>query len=303
MSSPSRLFIFGLGYTGLMTARHFKARGYHVSGTVRSIEKARQIEAKHDIPVFTFDDNRPLKSKADLLDADYILSTVPPVRDEMDYPDAVLRHHLEDFKHPNHPPKWIGYLSSTGVYGDTQGEWVDENAPLLGNRVPGRVIADRGWQEAFALEDLPVHIFRLPGIYGPGRSTLERAAEGRAARIAAPGHVFSRIHVEDIISALELSIAKPNPGAIYNIADNEPSSAADVSAYAHKLLGMDPPPLTPLEHAGLSPIGKSFYQECRRVKNDKAKHDIGWSPKYPSYKEGLQACLKCFSEDKRSTFT
>lgn len=294
-STTPRLFIFGLGYTGLFAARHFKAQGWHVSGTVRRAEKARQLQQDHGLTAYPFDDGAPLQSRNDLLDADYILITIPPTKDE-DHPDAVLKHHLEEFKHPNHPPKWIGYLSSTGVYGDTNGEWVDEASPLLGSRVPGRVIADRGWQEAFALDDLPIHIFRLPGIYGPGRSTLERAANGKAARISAPGHVFSRIHVEDIVSALALSMSTPNPGAIYNIADNEPTSGAEVSAFAHELLGLAPPPLVTLEDAGLSPAGKRFYQECRRVNNDKAKNEIGWMPKYPSYKEGLQACLKEFSQ-------
>lgn len=295
MTNTPRLFIFGLGYTGLFTARHFKAQGWHVSGTVRRQDKANQLKAEHDLTAFPFDETSPLRAKGDLLDADYILITIPPTKDE-DHPDAVLKHHLEDFKHPNHPPKWIGYLSSTGVYGDTQGEWVDESSPLLGSRVPNRVITDRGWQEAYALEDLPVHIFRLPGVYGPGRSTLERAANGKAARISAPGHVFSRIHVEDIVSALALSMEKPKPGSIYNIADNHPTSGADVSVYAHELLGLTPPPLVSLEEADLSPAGKRFYQECRRVKNEKAKNEIGWHPKYPSYKEGLQACLKEFSQ-------
>lgn len=294
MTPSPRLFIFGLGYTGLHAAQYFKALGWHVSGTVRSAEKAEKLTDEHDITCHVFNGTHPLETRADLLDADCILISIPPHPSD-EHSDPVLEHHLNDLKHPSHPPKWIGYLSSTGVYGHTDGEWVDENAPLKGTRVPARISADRAWQEAFAMEDLPVHIFRLPGIYGPGRSTLERALASKAPRIQVPGHVFSRIHVDDIISALELSMNSPAPGNIYNIADDQPSSGAEVSLFAHELLGKTPPALTPLDDALISEAGKRFYQECRRVKNDKAKKELGWTPKFPNYQAGLRSCLSHLS--------
>lgn len=285
----NRLFIFGLGYTGLRAALSFKAKGWQVVGTVTSADKAAQLSNQHGFPVHVFNGQAPLAHKADLMESGFILSTIPP-QTNGEACDPVLRHHLADLLHPSHILEWVGYLSSTGVYGDSEGEWVDESAPLLGTRVPERIVADRAWQEACAFDDLPAHIFRLPGIYGPKRSALERALEGKAHRINLPDHVFSRIHVDDIVGALEASMARPSPGAIFNVADDEPASSADVNALAHELLELPIPPLINLEDAPLSPMGRRFYAECRRVSNGKIKRHLNWQPRYPSYREGLRSC-------------
>ena len=182
------------------------------------------------------------------------------------------------------PARWIGYLSSTGVYGDAQGAWVDESAPLLGRR-SGRIAADLAWQ---ALPN--ARVFRLPGIYGPSRSAVDRLKAGPVARIDLPGHVFSRIHVDDIVAALIASLTHGPPG-VYNIADDEPAPGEAVTAHAARLLGQTPDPLVSLEQASLSPMGRAFYGENRRVANGKMTRDLGVRLRYPDYRAGLAACL------------
>jgi len=179
--------------------------------------------------------------------------------------------------------KRLGYLSSTGVYGDTGGAWVDESAPVGGGRRSARVTADAAWQ---ALRS-DVRVFRLPGIYGPGRSALDRVADGKAHRIDLPGQVFSRIHVDDIVSGVIAALKGP-PG-IYNLADDQPASQNAVIGHACDLLGLPHPPLQTIEEAGLSPAARAFYTEKRRVANGKAKRLLGWAPSYPDYRAGLRA--------------
>ncbi|MFN4220705.1 MAG: SDR family NAD(P)-dependent oxidoreductase, partial [Novosphingobium meiothermophilum] len=181
------------------------------------------------------------------------------------------------------PLRWIGYLSSTGVYGDAGGAWVDESAPVGTGRRSARTEADLAWQ---ALSD-QVRVLRLPGIYGPGRSALDRVAEGRAHRIAIAGQVFSRVHVDDIASGVIASFA--GPAGVYNLADDLPCSQNEVIAEAARLLGVAPPPMQTLEEANLSPMALAFYAENRRVANGKARRVLGWSPAYPTYREGLRA--------------
>ena len=164
---------------------------------------------------------------------------------------------------------WLGYLSTTGVYGDRAGGWVDENSELRpsGPRGQRRVAAEAGWQGLWRRRGVPVHIFRLAAIYGPGRSPFDALRAGTARRIAKPGQVFSRIHVDDLAGVLVASIARPRPGAIYNVCDDEPAAPEAVVAHAASLLGLPAPPLVPFEAAGLSPMARSFYDDNKRVSN------------------------------------
>lgn len=254
-----RMFIFGLGYTAARFAADLKAREWEVistgsAGTLR------------------FDDVTNVRLA--LADADQVLSSVPPGADG----DPVLQAYGADLD-----GKKLTYLSSTGVYGDTQGAWVDESAPTGTGRRTARAEADAEWLARGA------RVLRLPGIYGPGRSALERVEDGKAHRIALEDQVFSRVHVDDIVSAAVLALDAP-PGA-YNIADDLPCSQNEVIEHACRLLGRPFPPLLSLDEAGLSPMARAFYAENRRVANGKARRVLGWQPRYPSYREGLAALL------------
>jgi len=190
-------------------------------------------------------------------------------------------------------PEWIGYLSTTGVYGDRRGGWVFEGSRLAAQSVEAgrRVGAERDWREVGRGMGLTVTVFRLPGIYGPGRSALDRLRAGEARRIVSPGQVFSRIHVDDLASGLAASIAHPRAGGIYNLCDDEPAPNSDVIAYAAGLLGVPAPPEIRLDEAGLSPQALRFYAESKRVSNALAKAELGWRPEFPTYREGLSAML------------
>lgn len=256
----SRFFIFGLGYSAGFIARRLAAQGWEVVSTGRE-------------GTLAFDDEGTVRLA--LADASHVLSSVPPGGEGL---DPVLDRYGEALR-----GKWLGYLSSTGVYGDTGGAWVDESAPTGAGRRSARTEADAEWLK------LGARVFRLPGIYGPGRSALERVSEGKAHRIALPGQVFSRIHVEDIASGVLAGLTAPE-GA-YNLADDLPCSQNAVIEEASRLLGLAPPPLQTLDGAQLSPMARAFYAENRRVANGKAKRVLGWAPAYPTYREGLQACL------------
>ncbi|MBA2934879.1 SDR family NAD(P)-dependent oxidoreductase [Sphingomonas sp. CGMCC 1.13654] len=257
------ILIFGLGYTASRLAERWRATGWTVLGTRR--------EASAD--AMAFEDEESVRIA--IAGATHILSSVPP-----DDGDPVLYRYGALL--PDHR---LGYLSSTGVYGDTRGAWVDESAPTGSGRRSARAEADAQWLERGA------RVFRLPGIYGPGRSALDRVAEGRAQRIDLPGQVFSRIHVDDIVDAIIAGFDGP-PGA-YNIADDAPCSQNAVIEEACRLLRRPPPPLRSLDAAGLSPMARAFYAENRRVANGKAKRILGWQPRYPDYRAGLAACLAC----------
>jgi nucleoside-diphosphate-sugar epimerase len=260
------MLIFGMGYTASCLADRLRGDGWQVTGTRRiASEGAIAFEDRHAV-------------LAALAESTHILSSVPalpaggdPVLDL--YGEAIAKSHA----------KWIGYLSSTGVYGDTQGAWVDESAAIGQGRRTARADADRRWQ---ALRS-DVSIFRLPGIYGPGRSALERVADGRAHRIDLPGQVFSRVHVDDIVSGVAASFA--GPAGVYNLADDLPCDQNAVIEFAATLLGVDPPPVQTIEQAALSPMARAFYAENRRVANGKAKRLLDWRPRYPDYRQGLQA--------------
>jgi nucleoside-diphosphate-sugar epimerase len=188
-------------------------------------------------------------------------------------------------------PAWIGYLSTTGVYGDHQGGWVDESTPLTPSTKRGRqrVLAESQWQALAAEAGLPLHIFRLAGIYGPGRGPFAKVRAGTARRLVKPGQVFSRIHVDDIAQVLAASIARPDPGAVYNVCDNEPAPPQDVIAYAAELLGLPVPEAVDISRAELSPMARSFYAESKRVRNDRIRDELGVRLLYPGYRDGLAA--------------
>ncbi len=257
------LFIFGMGYTSKVIAARLRAAGWDVVGTGRE-------------GTMGFHDREGVLGA--LADASHVLSSVPPSREGG---DPVLEAYGEALAAAK--PKWIGYLSSTGVYGDVGGAWVDETAEVGTGRRSARTAADLAWQGLGA----QVRVFRLPGIYGPGRSALDRVREGHAKRIALAGQVFSRVHVEDIAGGVIAGMA--GPAGVYNLGDDEPSSQNAVIEEAARLLGVNPPPLQTLEEAALSPMALAFYAENRRVANGKAKRVLGWRLAYPTYREGLRA--------------
>ena len=283
-----RLFCFGLGFSARALAARLRPAGWRVAGTTRGAEKAAALRAE-GIEAFEFDRDRPLDDPAAALKgATHILSSVPP--DERG--DPVIDHHAQDLRGCD-GLSWVGYLSTTGVYGDRAGGWVDEDSAFepTGARGRRRVDAERAWLDLCLSDGLPVHIFRLAGIYGPGRNALETVRAGRARRIDKPGQVFSRIHVADIATILEASIARPHPGRAYNVCDDNPAPPQEVIAHACALLGRDPPPLVPFEQAELSPMGRSFYRDNKRVSNRRIKEELGVELAYPDYKTGLQALL------------
>lgn len=262
------MLIFGMGYTSSRLAEQLRSNGWTVTGTRR--------EASDGAIAF---DDRPAVLAA-LADATHILSSVPPASDDS---EPVLDQYGETIASAS--LQWSGYLSATGVYGDVDGAWVDESAPIGSGRRKARSQADPRWQ---ALRD-DMHVFRLPGIYGPGRSPLTRVRSGKARRVNMPGQVFSRIHVDDIVSAVIASF--DGPAGVYNIADDLPAPQHEVIAYAARLLGIDVPPLQSLEEANLSQAALGFYEENRRITNGKAKRLLNWEPRYPDYKAGLQSLL------------
>ena len=286
MASPSpHLFCFGLGYSAAALAKALLARGWRVTGTCRDAARADALRAMGIAPVI-FDRDRPIDGlDRHLAAATHLLSSVPP--DETG--DPVLDVHGPAIAAASPHLAWIGYLSTTGVYGDRAGGWVDEQSALepTGERGRRRVAAEAGWR---ALPN-PAHLFRLAGIYGPGRSALDTVRSGKARRILKPGQIFSRIHVEDIAQVILASMARPDPGAAYNVCDDDPADPAEVIAFACDLLGVPPPPEVPFETAALSPMARSFYDDNKRVKNDRIKRELDVQLTYPSYRAGLRALL------------
>ena len=260
------MLIFGMGYTASRLADTLRADGWQVSGT-------RRISGGDAI---AFDDRNAVLAGLD--NATHILSSVPPITEGG---DPVLESYGDAIRHSR--ARWTGYLSSTGVYGDTQGAWVDESAAIGTGRRSARSEADLAWQK---LRD-DVRIFRLPGIYGPGRSAFDRVRQGKAHRIDLPGQIFSRVHVDDIVSAIRTSFA--SAAGVFNIADDLPASQNAVIEYACALLGVELPLVQSVDQAGLSQMARVFYAENRRVSNQKAKRELGWQPTYHNYKQGLAA--------------
>ncbi len=259
-----QLFIFGMGYTAARLAAHLRAQGWAVSGTTRT--GADNTLRFNDAPAVC----------SQLASATHVLSSVPPAADGT---DAVLTHYGDAVR--SAPARWMGYLSSTGVYGDVGGAWVDESAPLKGRR-GGRNAADLAWQGL----RVDVRVFRLPGIYGPGRSALERVREGKAHRVDSPAQIFSRVHVDDIVRGIVASF-EAGPAGVFNLADDHPAPQNSVIEYACELLGQEPPALIAGDDPALSPASRAFYAENRRVATGKAKRLLNWQPLYPDYKTGL----------------
>ena len=281
-----RLFIFGVGFTGEALARAVLADGWQVAGTSRSSEKCARLKAL-GIDAVPFDRAHALAPDA-LTGTTHLLSSVPP--DERG--DPVLASAYDALARLGRIA-WQGYLSTTGVYGDRAGGWVDERSELrpVGERGQRRVAAEQGWLALGARTGTPTQLFRLPGIYGPGRSPLDDLRAGTARRIDKPGQVFSRIHVDDIVQVLRASMARPDPGAAYNVTDDEAAPSSEVIAFAAGLLGIAPPPVIPFAEAKLSPMAASFYGESKRVRNDRIKSELGVALRYPSYREGLRAII------------
>jgi nucleoside-diphosphate-sugar epimerase len=280
------LFCFGLGYSALALARMIAGNEWRVTGTCRGADKAAALQAL-GFAALPFDRDRPLAAAA-FSGITHALVSAPP--DSAG--DPVLDRHGGDLA--GLPGlAWLGYLSTTGVYGDRGGGWVDESAALRpsGERGRRRVIAEQGWLDLWRDRGVPVHIFRLAAIYGPGRSPFAALRAGTARRIDRPGQVFSRIHVEDLARVLLASICQPRPGAIYNVCDDEPAAPEAVVAHAAALLGVPAPPLVPLAEAGLSPLALSFYDDNKRVRNESIKRELGAVLRYPDYRAGLAAIL------------
>lgn len=261
-----RVLIFGLGYTAGRLAAALSAEGWSVTATRRTAVDG----------AIAFDDEAGVAGA--VAGATHILSSVPPVEGR----DPVLDRYGEAIA--TAPARWIGYLSSTGVYGDAGGAWVDESAPVGAGRRTARAEADLAWQRLRG----DACVFRLPGIYGPGRSAIERVRAGRARRIDLPGQVFSRVHVDDIVGGVRAAIRHDASG-VFNLADDLPCSQNRVIEHACALLGVDPPPLQSLDEAGLSDAARGFYAENRRVANGKAGRELGWRPRHRTYREGLRA--------------
>jgi nucleoside-diphosphate-sugar epimerase len=273
------LFCFGLGYTARALARSLQAEHWTVAGTRRDGTGA-------GYPAIPFDGRQALPGDA-LDNVTHILVSIPPDEDG----DPVLRYCSAEIIARGRRLVWVGYLSTTGVYGDHGGGWVDEDTPRapLSDRARRRAEAEDGWLALQRDHGVPVHVFRLAGIYGPGRNQLEAVTEGSAKRIIKQNQVFSRIHVDDIVGVLRASMARPNPGRIYNVADDEPAPPQDVVAFAARLLGRPAPAEVPFEQAELSPMARSFYSESKRVSNRRIRQELGCKLRYPTYREGLTA--------------
>ena len=291
--TPRSLFCFGLGYTARRLAEALRAEGWRVSGTARELDGdmgAAGDASGDEIPILRFDRDHPLAdAHAALAGVTHLLVSIPPDADG----DPALDAHADAIAAAAEL-EWIGYLSTTAVYGDHDGGWVDEDTPCAptGPRAERRARAEQLWLNYWWGHGIAVQIFRLAGIYGPGRGALDQLRAGTAKRIDKPGQVFSRIHVDDIAAVLRASIARPNGGAVYNVCDDRPSPPGDVVAFAAALLGIAPPPPIPFETAELSPMARSFYADNKRVRNDRIKRELGVALRYPDYETGLRAILE-----------
>ncbi|RYH04074.1 SDR family oxidoreductase [Salipiger sp. IMCC34102] len=276
------LLSFGHGYSAQALERRLLPRGWRVIGTTRNAEKAADFGARGVEPLIW-----PGAEVTPALDtATHLLISAAPGEDG----DPVLARLRDEIAARAGQFAWVGYLSTTGVYGDHGGDWVDEDAPLTPATTRGqaRVEAEAAWR---AIPGLPLHIFRLAGIYGPGRGPFSKVRNGTARRIIKDGQVFSRTHVDDIAQVLDASIQRPNPGAVYNVCDDDPAPPQDVIAHAARLLGLPVPEAVPFAEADMSPMARSFYAESKKVRNERIKDELGVELLYPDYRSGLQALL------------
>lgn len=282
----NHLLCFGFGFSARAFTARLDKRVWKISATSRDVEGIAEINAQgfHGL---LFDNALQIAT-----DVTHLLISAPPGENG----DPVLQLFQTQLHKLSRQLQWVGYLSTTGVYGDRGGDWVDEERPLEPNTVRGkkRLEAERSWLRLHSDFGLPVHLFRLAGIYGPGRNQLLNVRDGSAKRIIKPGQIFSRIHVEDIAGVLAASIAKPHPDRAYNVCDDEPCPPQEVVEYAADLLGLPLPPEIPFEQAELSPMAKSFYADSKRVSNKRIKAELGYRLIYPNYRDGLRAILSTF---------
>lgn len=292
MDGPRHLFCFGCGYSAKRLARTILAEGGKVSGTSRSSEGMQALQAAGIAPSL-FDGTAPVPTEA-LEGVTDILISIPPGDDG----DGILTHHPDLAQHCG-DLGWVGLLSTTGVYGDADGAWIDETYP----RIPltqanhNRMHAEDAWLNFAVQSGVPVQVFRLPGIYGPQRSPFARLRTGKAQRILKPGQVFNRIHVDDIVAALRLGMERTKTGPVFHLADGSPAPADEVLAHAAALLDLPAPPAMSFDDAGLPPIARHFYAECKRLDISRARDHLGFDPVYPDYRAGLRAIL---SEELKS---
>ena len=282
----SRLFCFGLGYSAETLAKRLAAKGWNIAGTARDLANIERLRDQGYEVVRFGGEVGNAELVAALAGTTHLLHSIPPGPEG----DPVLRHYRAEIA--GLPTlDWIGYLSTVGVYGNSAGAVVDESAQPHphSDRTRARVVSESGWLALGEEIGRPAQVFRLAGIYGPGRSALDKLRAGKARRIVKPGQVFNRIHVEDIASVLEASIARPRASAIYNVADDEPAPPEDVVTYAAELLGIEPPPEVPFEEADLTPMARSFYGDSRRISNALIKSELGVRLAYPNYRQGLKA--------------
>lgn len=281
-----RLFIFGLGYSGLEIAKLAKASGWSVAGTCTTAEKVARLTTA-GIEAHLFDGTAALSPQA-FGEASHAVCTIAPGSAG----DPALRTSAALLA----GARWLGYLSTTGIYGDHGGGWVDETTPPRATqpRSIERLAAEQAWRELATKSGATLDILRLPGIYGPGRSALDQVRAGTARRIDKPGQFFSRIHVEDIAHATLATAERRGGVEVWNVADDLPAPNADVVAHAFELLGLPVPPAVPWAQAeaAMTPMARSFYSESRRVRNDRLKRELGVTLKYPTYREGLAAILR-----------
>jgi nucleoside-diphosphate-sugar epimerase len=283
------LFCFGYGYTAQALSRRLLPQGWQVFGTTRRPENLDQLGATGATALLwpSGDITTALHTASHLL-----ISASPDAQG-----DPVLQALGDEITQIAPNLTWAGYLSTTGVYGDTGGDWVSEDTPINPSTQRGqrRKAAEQAWR---AIPNLPLHIFRLAGIYGPGRGPFAKLRAGTARRIIKPGQMFSRIHVDDIAQVLAASMDRPNPAAIYNVCDDMPAPPQDVISYAASLLGMPPPPEVPFEQAEMSPMARSFYAESKRIRNDRIKSELGVELLYKDYKSVLTAMLESERADR-----
>ncbi|TFL18116.1 SDR family oxidoreductase [Jannaschia formosa] len=279
------LLSFGHGYSARALTPILIDRGWEVIGTTRTPEKAEALRAEGVEPVIFGE-----KMEAALGRATHVLVSAAPDGEG----DPVLRRYGERLRQMLRRGEWVGYLSTTGVYGDHGGGWVDEATPLTPSTARGRarVEAEAAWHEICDETGAALHVFRLAGIYGPGRGPFAKVRVGTARRIVKPGQLFSRIHVDDIAQVLAASIDRPRAGAVYNLCDDDPAPPEDVIAEAARLLGLPVPEAEDFETAEMTPIARSFYAESKKVRNDRIKDELGVRLIHPDYRAGLAALLR-----------
>lgn len=279
----NHILFFGFGFSAEALARRLDRNQWRISGTSRSAAGAAAISSRGYDGVL-FDDLAGIPESIT-----HIVSSVPPGPDG----DPVLQRFGASLREAARHVAWAAYLSTTGVYGDHDGAWVDETTALTPNTERGwrRLRAEDAWFELHQTHDLPLHVFRLAGIYGPGRNALQSVMDGSARRVIKPGQIFSRIHVDDIAGVLQASMAHPHPGTAYNVADDLPCPPQDVIAFAAGLLRRPVPPDLPFDAADMSPMARSFYADSKRVSNARVKTELRYRFRYPSYREGLTALL------------